>query len=173
MSQSILSQPIIIIVVTAVAILAIFIYLNYSNNNNDDKTPPKDQEGGAMNVSESELDNLSLTASADQVMSLAGVNQNDVNFASLSETNSPQNNKNVSDLNLDDLLPDANEKDWGDATVIVADSKLINVNRCMGAMTTKKSATRDFRGDIPIKKDSNMLWNCSPIEVSDLIGGNK
>ena len=75
---------------------------------------------------------------------------------------------------LHNLLPQNNLKGGKELnTVHVADPKLIRTERHISEMSTKKSGTHDFRGDIPIKKDNNVLWNMSTVEPFDLIQDNK
>lgn len=172
MSQTIFSQTTIIIAIVIVFILILLIYYNYWNKNDTNATT---QEGGA--ATSTALIEYDPTASnnnssqSEQQLSPVGADES-INYAQLSQKSEDNSNdvKNT-EFNLDDLLPvENNDNDeWGLNAIKVADSKLINVNRCMGAMTTKKCCTRDFRGDIPIKKDANLMWNLSPIEPGDLI----
>lgn len=79
--------------------------------------------------------------------------------------------KNASQFfNVNDLLPSETNNKWM-KNMKLPDNKLINTNRCI-SLSTKKSSTRDIRGDIPIPK-VNTTWNSSPVEPYDIITNKK
>lgn len=164
-----MNQTTVIILVSIVILVIVYFYMNR-------KEESKLIGGGTMaipNIDNAEYSDVSNILQSDNSnLSPQGANNDDI-YARLSDA-SERDSEQVKpkQFNVDDLLPSDDKNEWFD-TIKVADPKLINVNRCMGTMTTKKCCTRDFRGDIPIQKDSKMTWNMSPIEPSDLIETSK